>query len=231
MTTRYLIPAALGLFTLTAGALGGPVLTNGGFETGDLTGWSVATPARWTVMGVDDNNGTATGAPVNPIDSKMVRNAAIDNVQADSIWQIAAVSGATAGQITLKFNAARYFGSSGGGWSSSGVGGVTVYGLNDGYTLDATGVPLTNATALIAQTPSLAFQNSLTTGGAVMVIEASAASAFPAYLVRFQTQTGRNVYLDNVSLDVPGATPTAVPEPSVLGLIGSAGLLLVRRRR
>jgi|GEM_PF-5300639 len=205
------------------------VLTNGGFDSGSFTGWTLHADGAdsWSV----DTPGT--GGILSPGSDYATDHVSTAN-SIDSIYQVVSVPNAIAGTVTatMSLNRASDTGQvgSGGQWN------IAVYGLNAGYTLSSAvsgavpvGTPTSGGTLLSsAQYLNTAINTwvSLPTGGS---LTSSPSVAYASYEVLIysvaQGAVTRNGHFDSVSLDVP------VPEPASFGLFGISGLCLLGRRR
>ena len=201
--------AALAAFAgLTAGTAAAQIelTTNGGFETGDLTGWTgfPTGPGQQTVTNVNPNGGTFAGVIDNDValSNSLFKqaNIGVGVVQPGDVVTIsfdARGTYATPGGVAF----AEFFSElSGGGTSSAeilGGGPLAIDADPDVWTTF-------NYTAIAGGDVS---------GGVTLQLGATNGPGTPT-----------TMYYDNVSVSV-------IPEPSSLALLGLGGLAIARRRR
>ncbi len=208
------------------------VLTNGDFNGGSFTGWTVHADGAdsWSV----DTPGTGT---ITSPGSDYATEHVVTANAVDSIYQVATVSNAAAGTVTatISINRASDTGQSG----SGGQWNIAVYGLNAGYTLSTivsgavpVGTPTSGGTLLSSATfLNITPLNSWITAPTSGSLTSSPSVAYSAYEVLIYSVAvggvSRNGHFDDVTLNVP----TSVPESRSLGLLALGSLLMLGRRR
>lgn len=203
------LTALTAVAALTAGTASAQIelTTNGGFETGDFTGWTQFPTGvgQQTVTNVNPSSGSFAGSIAN------------DQVASNSLIKQANIGIGIVNpgdEITIKFDARGTYATPGGVafaefFSELSGGGTSAGGILGGAPLAINGDPNVWTSFEFTQ---IAGPN--VSGGVTLQLGATTGG----------DAAGTNMFYDNVSV-------TVIPEPGSLALLGLGGLALMRRRR
>jgi hypothetical protein len=231
MTIRSsLLLAGVALSLLSAGSAHAELLTNGGFETGDLTGWNVSGSA-------------VVQAPA--FGAQAGSNALLlNNPTADGVAEVN--QGAFGSSNVIAASAGDEFNLSGWMYTEAALPAGATFGLFKIVFEDAAGVDLEPASISIGQAgpaanpgaEALPFLNNTSTVGEwifsqtqAVAPENTASVQFLALNVDFGNGFNHPMWVDSVSAV---SIPVAIPEPSsfaFLAIVGAGGIAVRRRRR